>query len=908
MTFARLAGVAIVDLRGSGVDDDELVATVPPNAPPLDRAARRVLADWAALVGYRRLWLADRVLDLDPPPPVGAVDGAVPDVHVGVGGLAPGFWAVVRENHHFPGFCPACGGSLPEWRPARRRVAPDPRPRGVGAGGRRRSVREATEGKGHGRRASSGSAASPVLDLPGGFMSRLFRRRRLAPAALVAVLALTGTASAAVVGLPADGTQVNDDPAVGIDPHQDAGASDVVGGSLVPGAPNVPWAAFEQKTGASQQIFVRAFKGGALGHPGPVAQHRGRPGGRGAVDRLRRHRPQGPVDRVVRAELEPRRRQDEHLRQPLQRGREHLGPRGPGPRARPQCPLAEHPHRPHRGEPRARRRRGRRGQRPRAVGRLAGEGRRRDRRRRQEPDLRLARIKQTDCSANAPGGGTSVSTFCWQQTGVKRLNPGAPASSATGDPTLNIDPTRDGIEPDFAFTGKTDTVPWVVWYEQNASGIGLRGNEQVFAAKAVAGDGDGGFHYVAVGRGTAGQTNALDTSGAVHGFGPCAESQAQEDRCSLNAAPGHDAEDPRVAAGTLTPGGTTVPWVTWTEDNGSGIHADLRRAPRRRRPLRAGERRPAGLEHPQRLGAARHHVLRPHAVRVVAGDGRRRGADVRRPPRGRPASSLDTPGGIGGAEPDLRAPVSSNCIATPFDADGDACQGGVAPQAFFLHLQAGAPKRLLGEAIAPAARAAAPRRTRRGPGHGGPGAGTSAARAWRSPATTLRMDRSGNVRLALRCPAGAQTRCRGTVTLAARIAGRARTVGAARFAARPASKASVRVHLAAQAPGPRPAPPPPRGRRDRAGEGRRRPDRRVEPGADGQARPPVARGPGRDDAPRRRCAAGRRVARGGGLGATPPSTRARSAGPVPSRASRARAGSMTTAITIAARTSPAPTR
>ena len=66
-------------------------------------------------------------------------------------------------------------------------------------------------------------------------------------------------------------------------------------------------------------------------------------------------------------------------------------------------------------------------------------------------------------------------------------------------------------------------------------------------------------------------------------------------------------------------------------------------------------------------------------------------------------------------------------------------------------------------------------------------------------ATTLRMDRSGNVRLALRCPAGAQTRCRGTVTLAARIAGRTRTVGAARVAARPGHKATVRVHLARKA-------------------------------------------------------------------------------------------------------------
>jgi hypothetical protein len=93
-------------------------------------------------------------------------------------------------------------------------------------------------------------------------MTPQFRRRRVAPAALIALLAITGTASAAVVGLPADGSQVNNDPAVGIDPNQDAGLSDVVGGSLVPGAPNVPWAAFEQKTGASQQIFVRAFKNG----------------------------------------------------------------------------------------------------------------------------------------------------------------------------------------------------------------------------------------------------------------------------------------------------------------------------------------------------------------------------------------------------------------------------------------------------------------------------------------------------------------------------------------------------------------------------------------------------------------------------------------------------------------------
>src|SRR5262249_44699340 len=76
---------------------------------------------------------------------------------------------------------------------------------------------------------------------------------------------------------------------------------------------------------------------------------------------------------------------------------------------------------------------------------------------------------------------------------------------------------------------------------------------------------DGKFHWVAVGNGTAGKTNVLDTSG-VHGFGNCAESIDAEDACSLNASSGRDAENPRVAAGTLKPGGTTVPGVVWQED------------------------------------------------------------------------------------------------------------------------------------------------------------------------------------------------------------------------------------------------------------------------------------------------------------------------------------------------------
>src|SRR3954468_21677035 len=75
-------------------------------------------------------------------------------------------------------------------------------------------------------------------------------------------LVLAAPASAAV-GPPAG--QVNDDKAasVGIDPAKPAGVADVVGGALIAGNLEIPWATFEQQTTPGQNIFVRAFKGGA---------------------------------------------------------------------------------------------------------------------------------------------------------------------------------------------------------------------------------------------------------------------------------------------------------------------------------------------------------------------------------------------------------------------------------------------------------------------------------------------------------------------------------------------------------------------------------------------------------------------------------------------------------------------
>ena len=83
-------------------------------------------------------------------------------------------------------------------------------------------------------------------------MRRSMRRSATFGAVALSTLGLATTAGASLQQLPPGGTVSND-----------AGASDVVGGSLAAGGIRVPWAAFEQPSPGSQQIFVRAFKNGA---------------------------------------------------------------------------------------------------------------------------------------------------------------------------------------------------------------------------------------------------------------------------------------------------------------------------------------------------------------------------------------------------------------------------------------------------------------------------------------------------------------------------------------------------------------------------------------------------------------------------------------------------------------------
>jgi len=527
-------------------------------------------------------------------------------------------------------------------------------------------------------------------------------------ASMAAVLVAAGTAGA-VIGLPADGSQVNNDPAVGIDPNQNAGASDVVGGSLAAGGARVPWATFEQQAGDAQRIFVRAFKGGqwvtqgqslninpnvkaetpsidfagagrtvpwdAWAEPSPALGGEKQIFASRFVAAANAWQPEGQDRGAGNPSLNIH--TDKEAENPSVAGGAAVAGADPVP----WVAWEEQ------------------------DGNVNGSG--------NHSQIFVSKgVKQATpkapCTNFKPSDASSVSVFCWQQVGLDRLAENG-GSSTTGDPTLSIDPSRNAVEPDIAFTGASDTVAWTVWYEKDNSNIGLRNNEQVFAARIVQNpSADGGFSWKAVGNGTAATTNILDTTGP-NGFGPCAASTTAEDACSLNKVAGNDAEDPRVAAGTLTPGQPTAPWVVWSEDVGGhhaifvsrlvgGTHFELFNGGN---PV-SGPDEDAGTPDITFFGNT------PYISWIDShGNGDQRGQVGHFDATG--TFVTDTPGGIrptalrGPHGPlsliDARVALSSSCTADPFTRDGSACTPGDVNAAFDTFTAAGNPQRLFSQAL-----------------------------------------------------------------------------------------------------------------------------------------------------------------------------------------------------------------
>jgi hypothetical protein len=573
------------------------------------------------------------------------------------------------------------------------------------------------------------------------------RRRRVAVASLVAALAVVaGSASAAFQALP-PGVQVNDDPPA-IDKAQDAGLTDLTAGTVTAGNARVPWATFSQKSGTSQQIFVRAFKGGVWqtqGFPESLNEDSMQVAQAPSIDFTGANRTVpwvgweepsgvlGGVSQIFASRFSPQPAPAQGGGQWIHEGQQLSGtapslnintnrdaaapsliggttnaggnpapwltwqefdgvtgtcdttsPTSTTPLCAPQIFVSH------------------------AVPATAGA-----------------------CPAGTkPNHGTSVGNFCFQQVGIDRVQgPGA----GQHDPSLNIDPARSGIEGDIAFTGPNDTVPWVVWYENtDSNGVhppttGLFQADMVFAARAIPdAGGDGGFHWQVVGLGTAGKSatqDILNTSGTP-AIGDCGQSPAAEQACSLDvgSATGLDAgvggENPTVTAGTMVAGKATTPWIAWDESTANGgLHsvfvARLDAAGDHFDLLNNGQ----PISH-SGLDSTRPDIVFSHNTPYVswhekAADGTTstfvghfEGNPVN------PVFHIDT-GAIPTTTPlasddsitDVRQPVASTCPADPFTQDGAACPGpgaGAVGTPFFAFTNTtSGPRRLFAQAYQP---------------------------------------------------------------------------------------------------------------------------------------------------------------------------------------------------------------
>ena len=552
------------------------------------------------------------------------------------------------------------------------------------------------------------------------------RRGRIALAATVVALATAGSA-AAFQALP-PGSQVNDDPAAGINKAfsvsgDDPTNADVVGGALTAGKPAVPWAIFRQQetSGSADQVFARSFASGAwttrgngtVGgrssatpqFPGSLNFDEGQNGEAPSIDfagagrtvpwatwyentagsgfgnnnvfasrfdntgdanqgrwifagQSRGNGGSGPDVPSLNIHT------NQDAENPSVAGGSTADPTKPGPWVTWQETSNSN------------------SQDQIFVDKPEGPG-------------------MTNCNGVTPAGVAdgsgnvpAIGGFCFQDVGIER------AGQGNLDPSLNVDVNRNGIEPDIAFTGANDSVPWVVWYETGTGTGGLAANEMVFAAKVESDAGAGvlgGFHWHVIGNTGNGILNAATS---------CAASLSAEQACSLNRDPSADAEDPRVAAGTMNPANPTAPWVTWDETVGGVKQVFVSRFVATPTPhfqiVNGGQ----PISTPG-INSARADITfsgnTPYVTwreETSAGTVGFVGHFVN---AANPTFVLDesdvplTPT----AQANVREPISSSCIATPFNGDGTACQGGAIGTPFFLFTNGTSPRGLFADAYQP---------------------------------------------------------------------------------------------------------------------------------------------------------------------------------------------------------------
>lgn len=75
---------------------------------------RDTLCQWARVVGYRRVWVDDEVVDLLPAPG-GEARTTCTGCRVELVDGSASFWDYVRCAGAFPAVCAICGSDLPQW-------------------------------------------------------------------------------------------------------------------------------------------------------------------------------------------------------------------------------------------------------------------------------------------------------------------------------------------------------------------------------------------------------------------------------------------------------------------------------------------------------------------------------------------------------------------------------------------------------------------------------------------------------------------------------------------------------------------------------------------------------------------------------------------------------------------------
>lgn len=122
LTYARAleaAGTVICDLEiERGATGSDLIVRFVPEGSENDDATETLLA-WAELAGFGRVWLPDRLIELN--------DTLVPDPRTleaiacptcGIEDsdfLTADALAMLRRRGHLPRLCPVCGEHKPEW-------------------------------------------------------------------------------------------------------------------------------------------------------------------------------------------------------------------------------------------------------------------------------------------------------------------------------------------------------------------------------------------------------------------------------------------------------------------------------------------------------------------------------------------------------------------------------------------------------------------------------------------------------------------------------------------------------------------------------------------------------------------------------------------------------------------------